>query len=93
LAPQRPAVLYLQGEIDVNQAGAVAIDVQCSELVQVWLDAEPFEGAKRIERDFAVGRHTLTFRVAVGTGENPELRVELTKPGSSGAQFVVVNGM
>jgi len=93
LAPQRPVILYLQGEIDVNQAGAVAIDVQTSEPVQVWLDAEPFEGVKRIERELAVGRHTVTFRVAVGTGENPELRVELTKPGESGAQFVVVNGM
>jgi putative heme-binding domain-containing protein len=93
LTPQRPAVLYLQGEIDVNQAGAVAIDVECSGPVKVWLDAEPFEGVKRIERELSIGRHTLTFRVVVGAGENPELRVELTKPGESGAQFVVVNGM
>lgn len=93
LAPQRPAVLYLQGEIEVNQAGAIAIDIASTEPTQVWLDAEPFEAAKRIERELPVGKHTLTFRVAVGSQPDPTLQVELTKPAGSAAQFVVVNGM
>jgi putative heme-binding domain-containing protein len=93
IAPQRPAVVYLQGEIDVSQAGPIAIDIACTEPAQAWLDAEPFEAAKRIERPLAAGKHTLTLRVNVGTRGEPEVKVELTKPEGSAAQFVVVNGM
>jgi putative heme-binding domain-containing protein len=93
IAPQRPAVVYLQGEIDVSQAGPIAIDITTSEPFHVWLDAEPFEAARHIERELAAGRHTLTFRVAVSSRPDPELKAELSKPSSSPAQFVVVNGM
>ena len=47
LAPTRPALVYLQGEINVNQAGPIAIDIHCTEPAHVWLDAEPFERTKR----------------------------------------------
>jgi putative heme-binding domain-containing protein len=50
IARERPAVLYLQGEIDVTQAGAIALDIACTELAQAWLDAEPPENAKRSTR-------------------------------------------
>jgi putative heme-binding domain-containing protein len=93
LAPQRPAVLYLQGEIEVNQAGLIAIDIATSEPTNVWLDAEPFEAAKHLERELSVGKHTLTFRVQLGTTPDAELKVELSRPAGSAAQFVVVNGM
>ena len=93
IVPQRPAVVFLQGEIDVSQAGPIAIDISTSEPTNVWLDAEPFEAAKHIEREVSAGRHTLTFRVAVTARPDPELKVELSKPAGSSAQFVVVNGM
>jgi putative heme-binding domain-containing protein len=93
LTPSRPAVLYLQGEIDVTAAGAIAVQVSCSEPVQVWIDAEPFQSAANIARDLSAGKHTLTFRVSVGTEADPRLKVELTRPAGSGAQFVVLNGM
>jgi hypothetical protein len=90
---ERPAVLYVQGQIDVNQAGAVAIAITTAERSQVWLDAEPFESAKRIERDLNAGRHTITLRIEVGTTPEPLLKIELTKPAGSKAQFVPVGGM
>jgi hypothetical protein len=93
LARQRPAVLYLQGELEVSEPGPVAIDIGCTESAQTWLDAEPFELARQITRELSAGRHTLTFRITVGDRPEPTLRVELTKPPGSSAQFTVVNGM
>jgi hypothetical protein len=93
LAPRRPAVLYLQGEIDVNQAGVIAAQIAAAVPVQVWLDAEPFGAAPRFERNLPAGKHTLTFRAEVGSQPEPTLKVELIKPAGSTAQFVVTGGM
>lgn len=93
LAPAAPAVLILQGEIDVNEPGPVAINIQSAAPLQVWLDAEPFESATHIERPLTKGRHTLTLRISANPADQPRLKVELTKPDGSPAQFVVVNGM
>jgi len=93
IAHDRPAVLYLRGEIDVTQAGLVALDIACTESAQAWLDAEPFESAKRIERELPAGKHALTLRIAVGTATDPTLQVDVSKPAGSAAQVVAVNGM
>lgn len=93
LARERPTVLYFQGEIDVSQAGVVTIDIAATEPLQSWLDAEPFESAKQIERQLTSGKHSLTLRIEVGARPEPEIKVEVAKPANSSAQFVVVNGM
>jgi putative heme-binding domain-containing protein len=93
LAKQRPAVLYLQGELEVSEAGPVTINIDSTEPTQTWLDAEPFETAHQVIRELSAGRHTLTFRIRVGDRPEPTIRVELTKPVGSAAQFTVVNGM
>ena len=87
-----PTVLYLQGEIEVVEAGRVQFDISCTEPTQVWIDAEPFEGQTKFEKDLAAGKHTLTLRVEVSSATEPKLKVELQKPTGSAAQFVVVNG-
>lgn len=92
LAPQRPALMYVQGEVEVSQPGPIAIEVSSTEPVQVWLDAEPFETTSRIERELPAGKHSFTFRVQVGTAPQPELKVELTRPAGSAAQFVPIGG-
>jgi putative heme-binding domain-containing protein len=92
LAVQRPAVLYLQGEIDVIEPGEVTIAIASTEALHVWLDAEPFEGAHQIARELAAGRHTITLRVDVSDHAFPEVKVEILKPAGSAAQFVVVGG-
>jgi hypothetical protein len=92
LAPQRPAVVYLQGELQVNEAGLVAIDISGTESLAWWLDAEPFGDQTRIERELSPGKHTLTFRVLIGERSDPEIKVEFVRPEGSTAQFVVVGG-
>jgi len=93
IVKQRPAVIYLQGELEISEPGPITINIDCTEPTQIWLDAEPFEFSKQITREFSAGRHTLTFRVTVGDRSEPTIRVELTKPSGSAAQFTVVNGM
>jgi putative heme-binding domain-containing protein len=93
IARQRPAVLYLQGEIDVTQAGAIALDIACTEPTQAWLGAEPFEPARHIERALPAGKHALTLRIEIGTANEPTLKVDVSKPAGSTAQVVAINGM
>jgi putative heme-binding domain-containing protein len=93
LAREQPAVVWLQGKIDVSQAGPVVLEIRATEKAQLWIDAEPFDVQSRIERQFAVGKHTLTFRALVSASSDPALKVELKKPDGSAAQFTVVNGM
>ena len=93
LTRQRPSVIYLQGEIEVSEAGPITTNVDCTEPVVTWIDAEPFEAAKQVTRELTAGRHSLTFRVVVGDRPDASLKVEFVKPTGSGAQFSVVNGM
>jgi putative heme-binding domain-containing protein len=90
-----PAVLYVQGEFDVSEAGPLAVDIDCTEPTQCWLDSEPFEAARHIERPLTAGRHKLTLRIPVPAAADaePRLKVELSKPAGSAVQFAVVNGM
>lgn len=88
-----PAVLYVQGEVDVSEAGVVAFTVQSTEAASVWIDAEPFDAKGPIEKNLSTGRHTITVRVQMtGESKDPGLKVELAKPSGSSAQFSVVNG-
>ena len=93
LASAGPAVLWLQGTIDVSQAGPIAVEISSTEPAQLWIDAEPFDNQTRVEREFSAGKHTLTFRVQLSDRPDAELKVELSKPAGSSAQFVVINGM
>lgn len=93
LAKQRPAVIYLQGEIEVSQAGPITINIDATDPTQTWLDAEPFEASNQITRELPAGRHSLTFRITISDRPDPTIKVELTKPSGSTAQFSVVNGM
>jgi hypothetical protein len=93
LTRERPAILYLQGELEVTQPGAVALDIACTAPFQVWLDAEPFEAAKHIERVLPTGRHTLTLRIEISSATEPTLKVDVSKPTGSAAQVLPVNGM
>jgi putative heme-binding domain-containing protein len=94
LIRERPAILYLRGEIDVTQPGEVALAIACTEPFQAWLGAEPFESAKRIERALPAGKHALTFRIEISsTASEPALKVDVVKPAGSAAQVMPVNGM
>jgi len=86
-------VLFLQGELEVVDAGSVTIDVESTEPTQLWIDAEPFDSASKPTIELAKGRHRVTLRIVVGAeSQTPRVKVELTKPAGSKAQFDVVGG-
>ncbi len=85
-------VLYLQGELQVNEAGAIAFKLTSSENCQVWLDDQPVTDPRQFTSTVAAGRHTLTVRVELGATVEPYLQVEIEKPADSSAQFEVVGG-
>lgn len=87
-----PKVLYLQGEIQVVQAGPVELKVNSSEKTVFWVDEEPYEKQGKAVVDLSPGRHRITVRVVVETAKTPTLSVELGKPADSKAHFEVVHG-
>ena len=86
-------VLYVQGELEVTEPGMVAFNVESTEPTSLWIDAEPFEAERKVEKNLSTGRHTVTIRVQMSSGQATQgIKVEVTKPSGSGAQFSVVNG-
>jgi putative heme-binding domain-containing protein len=83
----RGEVLYLQGEVNVVQAGGVEVRLDAGGPAVFWVDEEPFESRKAVVR-LTPGRHLVTVRVVAG--ESPRLRVELLRPAESRAHFEVV---
>jgi putative heme-binding domain-containing protein len=86
-------VLYLQGEINVSSAGPVRIQLDSSLGVAFWVDDDEAP-SDRVEfvTTLAAGRHTITLRVDTRERLLPEIKVEVTKPGGSPAEFTVVGG-
>ncbi len=88
----KPTILILQGEVQVDEAGAVAFEIASSEKYQVWLDDQPAEAKTRIETVLQPGVHKVTIRVEVSDQQVPTLKVDVAKPSESTAQFQVVGG-
>jgi putative heme-binding domain-containing protein len=87
-----PALLYLQGEVNVTTGGEVQFRVQSTEPTITWVDAEPFESAREITTNLLPGRHTITLRIESSDRTEPKLRVEVARPEGSTAQLDVVGG-
>ena len=88
----RPAVVILRGEVQVNEAGKITLHVHTTEKAQVWVDAEAFESQREFEVSLEPGRHQVIVRVEVSDRPAPELKIELTRPSGSAAQFEVIGG-
>jgi hypothetical protein len=78
--------------VQVNEAGKVAVKVYCTEPAQVWIDAEAFESQREFEVALEPGRHQVIVRVEISDRPAPQLKIELTRPSGSSAQFEVVGG-
>lgn len=87
-------VAFLQGEIEVSQAGDLQIEIKSAVPLHFWLDAEPFEKPASLTLPLTAGRHKLTLRLEFPSDLPPEasLHVELKKPAGSNIQFDVVGG-
>ncbi len=91
-ADDKPTTLILQGEVQVNEAGAIRFEIDSTEKYQVWLDDQPAEAGKPIEAKLEPGVHKLTIRVQVSEATSPTLKVDVTRPTDSTAQYEVVGG-
>jgi putative heme-binding domain-containing protein len=88
----QPTVAILRGELQVSEPGKVAVNVQTTETVQVWVDGEAFGDRRQFDVALERGLHQIIVRVEISTREAPELKVELGRPQGSTAQFEVVSG-
>lgn len=84
--------LFLQGEFKVVEPGEIEIAVDVPKGSQLWIDAEPFDASAPVRRTYASGMHRLTLRSTIDANPQRVIRVEMTKPAGSKAQFDVVGG-
>jgi putative heme-binding domain-containing protein len=86
-------VVFLQGEIEVSQAGELDLSVQSPVPVHLWLDAEPFEKSA-LTLPLTAGRHRVTLRLDLPRNlpATAALSLELKKPAGSSLQFDVIGG-
>jgi len=88
-----PAVLYLQGEINVSIGGAIRIQLDSAQGTRFWVDDEPAsEGARALTKTLAAGTHSITLRIDARARTSREIKVEVDKPAGSPAAFTVVGG-
>ncbi|MBS0207682.1 MAG: HEAT repeat domain-containing protein [Planctomycetes bacterium] len=91
-----PAAYYLLGEFNLVQAGVVRVDVEAPAGFTVYLDDTLMENKKAFsQRIQSTGKHKITVRVpAVAKAGDPlgAVRVKITKPADSAAQYDVVGG-
>jgi putative heme-binding domain-containing protein len=85
-------VVILKAELDVNQADRIRVAIESSEPYHIWLDDTELDPRSEMEISPTDGRHTLTLRVEISDTADPRLRVELSTPEGSNANFEVVNG-
>lgn len=87
-------VAYLQGEIEVSQAGDLLLEMKSPTPTHLWLNAEPFEKPTNLTLPLTAGRHKLTLRLEFPSDlpADASLNVELKRPADSAIQFDVVGG-
>ncbi|MDX2035574.1 MAG: c-type cytochrome [Isosphaeraceae bacterium] len=90
--PDRPKVLYLQGEIDVSAAGAIRLGFDDPAGVAAWLDEASIDPKSTAGVDVEPGRKKLTVRVDTTQRKKPTVRVEVARGEGSSAEYRVVGG-
>jgi hypothetical protein len=91
-AGKSSGLIYLQGEVNVVQAGPVEVLLDTSEPATFWLDEESYEKQRQATVQLTPGRHRITVRVAGGNSSNGRLRLEFRRPANAGTIFQVVQG-
>jgi hypothetical protein len=85
-------VLYLQGEVEVSHGDKVTVSLNALDGVRGWLDDRPAPEGATFPVELSTGRHTLTFRVNTAARKARTLRVVVSRPSGSSAEYAVVEG-
>jgi hypothetical protein len=85
-------VVILRGEVQVNEPGPLAFEIDTAVPFQAWIDGQPASPGKTVEATLEPGRHALILRLEIPAEGEPELRVEVRRPEGSTVQFEVVGG-
>ena len=85
-------VVYVQGEVDVTEAGRIGIRLNDAAGVALWVDEDSYPLTPDLEVDFAPGRHAITLRIDTTVRMMRNLQLELLRLPGSAAQFTVVDG-
>lgn len=91
-AATKQPVLYVQGELNVSNAGPVGIRWEAPAGTHVWVGAEAFGAEHELSPELAAGRHKVTLRIPEADQPSAEARLELFRVEGSGAEFSVVDG-
>ncbi len=89
---QMSAVFYLQGEIDVVQAGSATLNFNDTSGLTVWHEKEIVNAPAGAKIELAAGRQSMTLRVDSAARTERGLRLELSRPEGTTGQFQVVDG-
>ena len=85
-------VLYMFAEIEVVEGGEVAVLMNQTTGVHVWLTDDEFRGEDTISTTLVPGRHKIYFRLDARQLGGDTFRAVVTKPADSSAQYTVVGG-
>lgn len=85
-------VVYVQGELEVTAPGLVAFRLDSAEGLHGWLDDQPVSTGKSFTSELTKGRHTITLRLDASRRRSKEVKVELSRPEGSAAEFTVIGG-
>jgi putative heme-binding domain-containing protein len=86
-------VLYLQGEIQVSSAGPIRFQLDSTDGIHLWVDSElaQLDTSSHVAV-LSAGRHAIVLRIDTAARKSREIKVEVTKPSGSPAEFTVVGG-
>ena len=89
---QRSPIFFLQGEIEVVEAGTAKLKFDSVSGLTVWQGKEIVDSPAGATIELTKGRQTMTLRVDTTARTEPGLRLELTRPEGTTGQFQVVDG-
>jgi len=89
---QKSPIFYLQGEIEVVQAGMAMLNFDSMRGLTVWHGKEILDAPQGAQIELKQGRQSITIRVDTTARTEPGLKLELTRPKGTTGQYQVVDG-
>jgi putative heme-binding domain-containing protein len=89
---QKSERFYLQGEVEVVEAGPVTLQFDSVEGLTVWVGKETLASPQGATVELTPGRHPITLRVDTQSRPSQTLKLELTRQEGASTQFQVVDG-